>query len=101
MHSTIGKKSLLNIGMRKAAFAALVLLAPLFASATTTPNTPVVNSVTVDYSLNVVTVKGSGFLPATTAPTVSFNTTKLMLVSDANTKIVAYLPGGIAAALLI
>jgi hypothetical protein len=97
MHSTIGKKSLLNIGMRKAAFAALVLLAPLFASATTTPNTPVVNSVTVDYSLNVVTVKGSGFLPATTAPTVSFNTTKLMLVSDANTKIVAYLPGGIAA----
>ena len=97
MHSTIGKKSLVDFGMRKAACAALVLLAPLFASAATTPNTPVVNSVTVDYTSNVITVQGSGFLPATTAPTVSFNTTKLMLVSGTNTKIVAYLPGGIAA----
>jgi Collagen triple helix repeat (20 copies)/IPT/TIG domain len=70
---------------------------PLFASAATTANVPVVNSVTVNYSSNVVTVNGSGFLPATTAPTVSFNTTKLTLVSDTNTKIVAYLPGGIAA----
>jgi hypothetical protein len=97
MRSTIVKKSFVNIHMRKAACSALVMLAPLFASAATTPNVPVVNSVTVDYSSNVVTVNGSGFLPATTAPTVSFNTTKLMLVSDTNTQIVAYLPGGIAA----
>jgi hypothetical protein len=97
MHSTIVKKSFVNISMRKAACSALVLLVPLFASAATTPNVPVVNSVTVDYSSNVVTVNGSGFLPATTAPTVSFNTTNLMLVSDTDTQIVAYLPGGIAA----
>jgi hypothetical protein len=97
MYSTIETKSLVNFGMRKIVCAALVLLGPVFASAANTPNTPVVNSVTVDYSSNVVTVNGSGFLPATTAPTVSFNTTKLMLVSDTNTKIVAYLPGGITA----
>ena len=97
MHSASEKKSLVNFGMRKTACAALVLLAPLFASAATTANFPVVNSVTVNYSSNIVTVNGSGFLPATTAPTVSFNTTKLTLVSDTNTKIVAHLPGGIAA----
>jgi hypothetical protein len=97
MRSASEKKSLVNFGMRKTACAALVLLAPLFASAATTANFPVVNSVTVNYSSNVVTVNGSGFLPATTAPTVSFNTTKLTLVSDTNTKIVAHLPGGIAA----
>jgi hypothetical protein len=96
MNHTIEKKSLVNFGMRKAACAALVLLTPLFASAAATPNLPVVNSVAINYSSNVVTVNGSGFLPATAPPTVSFNVTKLMLVSDSNTEIVAYLPGGIA-----
>jgi Collagen triple helix repeat (20 copies)/IPT/TIG domain len=97
MHGTIKKKSVVNLGMRKTACAVLVLLAPLFASAATTAHVPVVNSVTVSYSSNVVTVNGSGFLLATTAPTVLFNTKKLALVSDTNTKIVAYLPGGIMA----
>jgi hypothetical protein len=95
MHRTIEKKSLVNSGMRKAACAALAMLTPLLASAATA-NLPVVNSVTINYSSNVVTVNGSGFLPATAPPTVSFNITKLMLVSDSNTEIVAYLPGGIA-----
>jgi hypothetical protein len=51
-----------------------------------------VNSVTVSYNSNQVTVNGSGFLPAKSAPTVLFNNTKLALVSDTNTKIVAHLP---------
>jgi hypothetical protein len=82
--------------MRKTMSAALVLLTPLFVSAATT-STPVVNSVTVSYNSNQVTVNGSGFLPAKTAPTVLFNNTKLTLVSDTNTKIVAHLPGGVTA----
>lgn len=83
--------------MRKTTSAALVLLASLFASAATAATTPVVNSVSISYNLNEVTVNGSGFLPKKTAPTVLFNNTKLTLVSDTNTKIVAHLPGGVTA----
>ena len=51
------------IAMRKTMSLVLVLLTPLFVSATTTTTTsvPVVNSVTVSYSSNEVTVNGSGF----------------------------------------
>jgi hypothetical protein len=85
------------IDMRKTMSSVLVLLAPLFASAATTTTVPVVNSVTVSYSSNEVTVNGSGFLPANAAPAVLFNNTNLTLVSDTNTKIVAHLPGGVTA----
>ncbi|MGC1363209.1 MAG: IPT/TIG domain-containing protein [Silvibacterium sp.] len=81
--------------MRKLMLPALLLLTPLFAPAATI--SPVVNSVTVSYTSNEITVNGSGFLPVKTAPTVLFNNTKLTLVSDTNTKIVAHLPSGVAA----
>ena len=84
--------------MRKLALPALLLLTPLFAAAAaTTTISPVVNSVTVSYTSKEITVNGSGFLPVKTAPTVLFNNTKLTLVSDTNTKIVAHLPSGVAA----
>jgi hypothetical protein len=83
--------------MFKTTCAALGLLAPLFVSAAIAATVPVVNSVTVSYNSNQVTVNGSGFLPKKTAPTVLFNNTKLSLVSDTNTKIVAHLPGGVTA----
>jgi hypothetical protein len=83
--------------MRKTMSSVLVLLTPLFASAATTTTVPVVNSVTVSYSSNEVTVNGSGFLPANAAPAVLFNHTNLALVSDTDTTIVAHLPGGVTA----
>ena len=85
------------IDMRKTMSSVLVLLTPLFASAAPATTVPVVNSVTVSYSSNEVTVNGSGFLPANAAPAVLFNNTNLTLVSDTNTKIVAHLPGGVTA----
>ena len=82
--------------MFKTMSAALVLLAPLLASGATA-TVPVVNGVTISYNSNQVTVNGSGFLPAKTAPFVLFNNTKLTLVSVTNTKIVAHLPGSVTA----
>jgi hypothetical protein len=88
------------IAMRKTMSLVLVLLTPLFVSATTTTTTtsvPVVNSVTVSYSSNEVTVNGSGFLPTNAAPTVLFNNTSLALVSATDATVVAYLPSGVTA----
>jgi hypothetical protein len=85
------------IDMRKTMIAALGVLTPLFVSAATTTTAPVVNGVTISYSSNEVTVNGSGFLPVNTAPTELFNNTKLTLVSDTNTKIVAHLPASVPA----
>src|SRR3984885_11851808 len=87
------------IAMRKTMSLVLVLLTPLFVSATTTTTTsvPVVNSVTVSYSSNEVTVNGSGFLPTNAAPAVLFNNTSLALVSATDATIVAYLPSGVTA----
>jgi|HubBroStandDraft_1064217.scaffolds.fasta_scaffold279573_1 hypothetical protein len=82
---------------KKSLVSALVLLTPLFVSAATTTTIPVVNGVTISYNSNEVTVNGSGFLPAKSAPTVLFNNTKLTLVSDTNTKIVAHLPASVTA----
>jgi IPT/TIG domain len=77
--------------MRRITFT-LLLLTPLSVFAATTPSTPVVNSGTINYSANQVTLKGSGFQPATTAPTVQFDGTKLKIDSSTNTQIVATLP---------
>src|ERR1700733_3102159 len=85
------------IAMRKTMSLVLVLLTPLFVSATTTTSVPVVNSVTVSYSSNEVTVNGSGFLPTNAAPAVLFNNTSLALVSATDATIVAYLPSGVTA----
>src|SRR3984885_15586401 len=85
------------IAMRKTMSLVLVLLTPLFVSATTTTSVPVVNSVTVSYSSNEVTVNGSGFLPTNAAPSVLLNNTSLALVSATDATIVAYLPSGVTA----
>ncbi|HEY6488432.1 MAG: IPT/TIG domain-containing protein [Terracidiphilus sp.] len=58
---------------------------------------PVVNSGTINYPKNQVTLVGSGFKPATTAPTVQLSNTALSLVLTTNNQIVAKLPGSVAA----
>jgi hypothetical protein len=83
--------------MRGILLQALLLSSAVVGSAATATVSPVVNGVTVNYSLNEITVSGTGFLPASTAPTVLFNSTKLSLISDTNTKIVAHLPTGVSA----
>jgi hypothetical protein len=70
----------------------LLLLTPLSVFATTTTATPVVNSGTINYSNNRVTLSGSGFEPSTTAPTVQFNGAALTVDSFSNTQVVATLP---------
>ena len=57
---------------------------------------PAVNSGTINYQTNQVTLIGAGFKPATTAPTVAFSNTALSLVSATNNQIVAKLPGSVA-----
>jgi len=56
---------------------------------------PVVNSGTINYQTNQVTLTGSSFKPAKTAPTVLFNGGLLALSSFSNTQIVAMLPAGL------
>ncbi|HEX5235973.1 MAG TPA: IPT/TIG domain-containing protein [Silvibacterium sp.] len=80
--------------MRKLIFP-ILLLTPLLAVAAST--VPVVNSGTIDYLSNEVTLNGSGFVPGKSAPTVLFNNVKLTLLSDSNTQIVASLPAALQA----
>jgi hypothetical protein len=67
-----------------------ILLMSSFAIAVS-PVMPIVNNSTIDYGLNRITINGSGFRPATAAPTVQFNNANLILVSSTNTQIVANL----------
>src|SRR5579863_7969548 len=80
--------------MRRFFAAAVLLLAPLFAVAAST--VPVVQSGTINYLTNVLTLSGSNFEPGKTAPTVLFNGTALTLASFSNTQVVATLPAGLA-----
>jgi len=57
-------------------------------------NTVVIDSVTINNQTNQITVRGSGFDPAGRAPTVTFNTSTLAIVSFTNTCVVANLPTG-------
>lgn len=79
--------------MRKMMLSTLFLLATLPAFATTTV-TPAVSKGTINYSSEQVTLTGSGFEPATTAPTVTFNGASLKIDSFTNTQVVATLPAG-------
>jgi len=74
-----------------------LLLTAFSASAATTTVTPAILSGTISTSTNRVTLAGSGFEPATTAPTVSFNGVKLVVDSFTNAAIVATLPTGTTA----
>lgn len=70
----------------------LLLLTPISVFAATTSVTPVVNSVTINFSTNRATLRGSGFEPAKTAPKVQFNGAALTIDSFSDTQIVATLP---------
>ena len=58
---------------------------------------PVVNNGTINYAKNQVTLNGSGFEPATTAPVVRLNGAALLLDSFSNAEVVATLPAKTAA----
>ncbi|MBV8280547.1 MAG: IPT/TIG domain-containing protein, partial [Candidatus Eremiobacteraeota bacterium] len=57
-----------------------------------------INSASINYSNNQITLSGTGFDPSGKAPTVTFNGSPLTPVSYANTKLVAQLPNGTTAA---
>jgi hypothetical protein len=87
----------------KLAFAAFLALAILLGSETASAAPSVtfavtIESASIDYSTNEITLRGNGFDPAGRAPAISFNGTKLTLVSFAATTLIAKLPTGISAA---
>ena len=84
-----------NRFMRPHLLKAVLLFASLPAIAAAA--TPVINSGTINYSTNAVTITGSGFEPAKTAPTLKFNGNAIAVSSFSNTQIVAKLPAGIPA----
>jgi hypothetical protein len=57
---------------------------------------PVILSAVVNETTNQITVTGSSFEPATTAPKVTLGSTALVLVSSTNQKVVAKLPSSLA-----
>jgi hypothetical protein len=59
--------------------------------------TPAIVSTVVNTSTNELTINGSNFKPAATAPTVALDNKSLLLVSSSNTTVVAKLPSGLAA----
>jgi hypothetical protein len=77
--------------MRRIVTAVLLLFVPLVAFAAV----PVVNSGTINYQTNQITLTGTGFEPAKTKPTVQFNGTTLAVVSFSNTQVVATLPAAV------
>ncbi len=59
--------------------------------------TPVVVQVVINASTQQITISGSSFKPATTAPVVTLGSTKLTVLSSTNTTVVAALPATLAA----
>jgi hypothetical protein len=77
--------------MRPTAALFLLILAPLFAVAAT----PVVNSGTINYSTNQITLTGSGFQPNKAKPTIAFNGSALTVSTFSNIQVTATLPTGL------
>jgi hypothetical protein len=76
---------------------AMLLISPFVVAA---PTVPVVNNSVINYGVtpSQITINGSGFSTASTAPTVLFNNVNLApLVSFSNLQIIAHLPAGTAA----
>lgn len=76
------------------------LLLFIFSSApvwSATPAVPVIVSAVENTSTNQITVSGSNFMLAKTAPSVSLDGTKLTLISSTNLKVVAKLPATLTA----
>jgi hypothetical protein len=80
--------------MRRILLAVLPLFAPLLAVAAST--VPIVQSGTINYLTNVITLSGSNFEPGKTGPAVLFNGAALTVTSFSNTQVVATLPSGLA-----
>lgn len=55
-----------------------------------------INSITINYTSNQITMTGTGFRTAGNAPAVTFNGVSLALVSFSHTQIVANLPAATA-----
>lgn len=81
---------------RSILLSAVLLLASLPAIAAKS-TTPMVNSGTISYSNNQVTLEGSGFAPSNFTPALFFNGAAIAVSSFSDTQIVATLPAGIAA----
>ncbi len=81
--------------MRRTMFASLFLLAPcfVFGAVVSVSKTPVVNSGTINYGSNQITLTGSSFEPAKAgAPTLLFNGSALTVTSYSDKQVVATLP---------
>jgi hypothetical protein len=76
-------------------FAVLLLLTPRLVFAATAL---VIDTATVNCTANEVVVNGSGFKPASTAPTVQLGGTTLIVITSTNTQIVADMPVDLAKA---
>src|SRR5579871_2994674 len=69
----------------------LLFLTPAFAA---TSSSVVIDSVSINYKNNQISILGKGFDPSGTAPTVTFNTSTLSLISFTNGSIVASIASG-------
>jgi hypothetical protein len=61
-----------------------------------TPAAPVIVSAVLNTASKQITISGTNFMPATTAPTVTLDGTKLTLVSSTTVKVVAAQPTTLA-----
>jgi hypothetical protein len=86
-----------GVEMKLRGFAVLVLAVSAHSLFGAVASGPVVNSGTINYQSNQVTLLGSGFEPTKVAPAVVFSNTTLSVVSASNNQIVAKLPGSVAA----
>src|SRR5215472_5473041 len=76
-----------------ACVAALLLLSSLAATAAI----PIVNSSTIDYGAQQITINGSGFNPRGTAPSVLFNNVLEVPLTFTDSQVVAAVPQGTVA----
>jgi|HubBroStandDraft_1064217.scaffolds.fasta_scaffold144757_2 hypothetical protein len=76
------------------AYTALMAFMAVPALSARTDDAPAIVSATVDYASNQVTLTGSNFSPAGTAPTVAVENSTLALVSFTNQSASAILPAG-------
>ncbi len=77
--------------MRRILFTALLALLPSAVFGAAVPILTV-NSTTINYAANQITIAGTGFVALNKAPSVLFKTSSLTVNSYTNTQIVATLP---------
>ena len=92
---TIGKIRCFRRGLASFFLCACMLL--IFSSPLAAATPPVVNSTSIDYSSNQITIVGQSFAPTGVAPIVTFGSGNLVLVSFTSQTIVARLPVGTVA----